>query len=124
MKPYRFSRLETESLQKKLDEFLKPGIIEKAGYSDWPSPLIMLKKKDGTYRIVVNFRYLNSQSQTMNYPLTNIDDLLDNLNETQWISCLDLHLRFFASPRFKLIANSHYSVVCSLGAFYIILLLN
>ncbi|CEP06850.1 hypothetical protein, partial, partial [Parasitella parasitica] len=75
VKPYRLSRLETESLQKEIDKLLSLGIIERAGYSDWASPLIMLKKKDGTYRIVADFRYLNSQSQIMNYPLTNIDEL-------------------------------------------------
>ena len=117
VKPYRLSRLETESLQKELDKFLKLGIIEKAGYSDWSSPLIMLKKKDGTYRIVADFRYLNSQSQTMNYPLTNIDDLLDKLNEAHWMSCFDLRSGFFQA-RLSSSSQPLTTVVCSLGAFY------
>ncbi|KAG2190276.1 hypothetical protein INT46_007762 [Mucor plumbeus] len=117
VKPYFLSRLETESLQKELDKFLKLGIIEKAGYSDWSSPLIMLKKKDGTYRIVADFRYLNSQSQTMNYPLTNIDDLLDKLNEAHWMSCFDLRSGFFQA-RLSRSSQPLTTVVCSLGAFY------
>jgi hypothetical protein len=117
VKPYRLSRLETESLQKELDKFLKLGIIEKAGYSDWSSPLIMLKKKDGTYRIVADFRYLNSQSQIMNYPLTNIDDLLDKLNEADWMSCFDLRSGFFQA-RLSSSSQPLTTVVCSLGAFY------
>ncbi|KAG1096307.1 hypothetical protein G6F42_018388 [Rhizopus arrhizus] len=55
VKPYRLSRHETECLREELDKLLKLGIIERAGYSEWASPLIMLKKKDGTYRIVADF---------------------------------------------------------------------
>ncbi|KAI9327695.1 hypothetical protein BD770DRAFT_334370, partial [Pilaira anomala] len=52
VRPYRLSPLETESLRNELEKLLKLGIIEKGGYSEWSSPIIMLKKKDGTYRIV------------------------------------------------------------------------
>lgn len=55
VKSYRLSRNETECLWEELDKLLKLGIIERAGYSEWASPLIMLKKKDGTYRIVADF---------------------------------------------------------------------
>ncbi|KAG2190845.1 hypothetical protein INT47_011932 [Mucor saturninus] len=57
IRPYRISPLETESLKKELDKLLKLGIIEKGGYSNWLSLIIMLKKKDGSYRIVADFRY-------------------------------------------------------------------
>lgn len=117
VKPYRLSRLETESLQKEIDKLLRLGIIEKAGYSEWASPIIMLRKKDGTYRIVADFRYLNSQSEPMNYPLTNIDELLDQLSEAHWMSCFDLRSGFFQANISEQ-SKPLTTIVCSVGAFY------
>lgn len=97
VRPYRLSPLETESLRLELEKLLRLEIIEKGGYSNWASPIIMLKKKDGTYRIVADFRYLNTQNETMNYPLNNIDELLDSLNKAYWMSAFDLRSGFFKS---------------------------
>lgn len=116
VRPYRLSPLETESLRKELDKLLKLGIIERSGYSDWASPLLLVKKNDGTYRVVADFRYLNSQSQPLNYPLNNIDDLLDTLSKAYWMSCYDLRSGFFQaslSSESKPLTN----VVCKLGSF-------
>jgi len=116
VRPYRLSPLETESLRKELDKLLKLGIIEPAGYSDWSSPLLLVKKADGTYRVVADFRYLNSQSQVMNYPLNNIDDLLDTLSKAYWMSSYDLRSGFFQA---KLSEESKplTTVVSKLGSF-------
>ncbi|KAG2192710.1 hypothetical protein INT47_010353 [Mucor saturninus] len=117
VRPYRISPLETESLKKEIDKLLKLGIIEKGGYSNWASPIIMLKKKDGSYRIVADFRYLNSQSEVMNYPLNNIDDLLDALNKAHWMSTFDLRSGFFQA-NISQESQPLTTVVCSLGDFY------
>lgn len=117
VRPYRLSPLETESLRKELDKLLELGIIEKGGFSDWASPIIMIKKKDGSYRIVADFRYLNSQSQVMNYPISNIDELLDNLNKAYWMSQFDLRSGFFQA-NLKPTSQSLTTVVCPLGAYF------
>lgn len=117
VRPYRLSPLETKSLKAELDKLLKLGIIEKGGYSEWSSPIIMLKKKDGTYRIVADFRYLNTQSEVMNYPLNNIDELLDTLNKAYWMSTFDLRSGFFQANISKE-SQPLTTVVCSLGDFY------
>lgn len=117
VRPYRLSPLETESLRKELEKLLNLGVIEKGGYSDWASPIIMIKKKDGSYRIVADFRYLNSQSQVMNYPISNIDELLDNLNKAYWMSQFDLRSGFFQANLTKN-SQSLTTVVCPLGAYF------
>jgi hypothetical protein len=117
VRPYRLSPLETKSLKAELEKLLKLGIIEKGGYSEWSSPIIMLKKKDGTYRIVADFRYLNSQSEVLNYPLSNIDELLDSLNKAYWMSTFDLRSGFFQANISKG-SQPLTTVVCSLGDYY------
>lgn len=117
VRPYRLSPLETKSLKDELDKLLRLGIIEKGGYSEWASPIIMLKKKDGSYRIVADFRYLNTQSEVMNYPLNNIDELLDTLNKAYWMSTFDLRSGFFQANINKE-SQPLTTVVCSLGDFY------
>jgi hypothetical protein len=117
VRPYRLSPIETESLRKELDKLMDLGVIEKGGYSDWASPIIMIKKKDNTYRIVADFRYLNSQSQVMNYPISNIDELLDKLNKAHWMSQFDLRSGFFQANLSEL-SQPLTTVVCPLGAFY------
>lgn len=117
VRPYRLSPLETESLKVELDKLLRLGIIEKGGYSNWASPIIMLKKKDGSYRIVADFRYLNSQSETMNYPLNNIDELLDNLNKAHWMTTFDLRAGFFQC-NISESSRPLTTVVCPLGDYY------
>ncbi|CEP08728.1 hypothetical protein [Parasitella parasitica] len=116
VRPYRLSPLETESLKKELDKLLKLGIIERAEYSDWASPLLLVKKSDGTYRVVADFRYLNSQSQVLNYPLNNIDDLLDTLSKAHWMSSYDLRSGFFQA-RLSKESIPLTNVVCKLGSF-------
>jgi hypothetical protein len=117
VRPYRLSPLETENLKEELDKLLKLGIIEKGGYSNWSSPIIMLKKKDGSYRIVADFRYLNSQSETLNYPLNNIDELLDTLNKAHWMTTFDLRSGFFQANISKE-SQPLTTVVCPLGDYY------
>lgn len=117
VRPYRLSPAETKSLKIELDKLLSLGVIEKGGFSDWASPIIMIKKKDNTYRIVADFRYLNSQSQVMNYPISNIDGLLDNLNQAFWMSQFDLRSGFFQA-NLKKESQSLTTVVCPLGAYF------
>lgn len=117
VRPYRLSPLETESLRQELDKLLRLGIIEKGGYSNWASPIIMLKKKDGSYRIVADFRYLNSQSETMNYPLNNIDELLDTLNKAYWMTTFDLRSGFFQA-NISRESQPLTTVVCPLGDYF------
>ena len=72
-----------------VDKMLRQGIIEPSN-SPWSSPIVLVDKKDGTYRFCVDFRKLNEATRKDAYPLPRTDDLLDELGGNKWFSTLDL----------------------------------
>ena len=58
--------------------------------SPWASPVVMVRKRDGTHRFCVDFRELNSVTKADTFPLPKIDDLLDQLGAARYFSTLDL----------------------------------
>ena len=78
-----------EIITAKLGDLLDRGIIRKS-CSPWASRLRLVKKKDGDYRICVDYRALNAVTKKDAYPLPNIDDLLLTLGKSTIFSTLDL----------------------------------
>ncbi|GBO46057.1 Transposon Ty3-G Gag-Pol polyprotein [Araneus ventricosus] len=72
-----------------LKEMVDNGIIEESSGS-WASPIVLVKKKDGSTRFCVDYRKLNEITKKDSYPLPRIDDTLNALNGSQWFTILDL----------------------------------
>ena len=68
---------------------LNRGII-RPSTSPWASPIILVKKKDETDRLVVDFGRLNSVTLKDSYPLPRIEDALDAVNGTKYFSYMDV----------------------------------
>ncbi|GBN76452.1 Retrovirus-related Pol polyprotein from transposon 297 [Araneus ventricosus] len=65
------------------------GIIEESS-GPWASPIVLVKKKDGSTRFCVDYRKLSEITKKDSYPLPRIDDTLDALNGSEWFTILDL----------------------------------
>lgn len=88
-KPYRMSFHEREIVRQTVAELLKAGIIE-TSKSPYASPVLLVKKKDGGYRMCIDYRALNKITEKERYPLPIIQDLLDRLVHKLVFCCLDL----------------------------------
>ena len=72
-----------------VDEMEGLGVIRRSS-SAWSSPVVLIPKKDGSYRFCIDYRKLNSIMKQDVYPLPRIDDILDTLSGAKFFSTLDL----------------------------------
>ncbi len=86
---YRTDPIKQKHLTGTINEMLTYDQIEKS-YASWSSPVILVKKKDGSYRFVVDYRSLNNITERDCYPLPRIDDTLNRLNGNNYFTKLDL----------------------------------
>ncbi|GBN22770.1 Transposon Ty3-I Gag-Pol polyprotein [Araneus ventricosus] len=87
--PRRLPLAKKEEAERLVKEIVDNGIIEESS-GPWASPIVLVKKKDGSTRFCVDYRKLNEITIKDSYPLQRIDDILDALNGSQWFSTLDL----------------------------------
>eukprot|EP00731_Ephydatia_muelleri_P001017 Em0001g1017a len=95
--PYRIPHAYRKAVQQEISEMLEGGVIEPSA-SEWCSPMVIVQKRDGALRICVDYRKLNSVSQVDAYPMPRIDDILDHLGKSQYISTMDLTRGYWQVP--------------------------
>jgi hypothetical protein len=88
-RPYRMAPAELAELKEQLRELQQKGFI-KPSSSPWGSPVLFVKKKDGSMRMCVDYRSLNEVTIKNKYPLPRIDDLFDQLKGAKYFSKIDL----------------------------------
>ena len=76
--PYRLPYAYREPVKAEIDSMLEHGIIEPSN-SEWSAPIVIVKKRDDTLRLCVDYRQLNSVSVMDAYPMPRIDELIDKL---------------------------------------------
>ena len=95
--PYRLPHAYRETVQKELEQMEAEGIIEQSS-SEWASPIVLVKKKDNSLRLCVDYRKLNGLTPIDAYPMPRIDDLIDKLGKAKYITTLDLTRGYWQVP--------------------------
>ena len=86
---YRTPLNKRKIIDKAIDEMLEAKVIERS-QSPWSFPLVVVKKKDGSDRMCVDFRTLNKIVRPVSFPLPLIDDILSLLGDAKYFTALDL----------------------------------
>ncbi|KAJ4733316.1 polyprotein [Rhynchospora pubera] len=88
-RPYRYSYFQKIEIEKIIEELLRNKFIQPSS-SPFASPILLVKKKDDTWRLCVDYRRLNAYTIKDKYPIPIIEDLLDGLNGAKYFSKIDL----------------------------------
>src|SRR3954469_23827946 len=88
-RPYSMPANDLEEIKKQIKELLEKGYIRPSS-SPWGAPVLLLAKKDGSLRMVVDYRSLNEVTIKNKYPLPMISDLFDQLERASVFCKIDL----------------------------------
>lgn len=96
-RPYKLAPVEKQVVREKVEELLNAGVIRESS-SPFASPIHLVKKKDNSDRMVVDYRELNSNTRPEHYPLPRIEEQIDQLYGANYFSSLDMASGFHAIP--------------------------
>ena len=92
--PYRLPHAYRDIVKSELEEMEKDGIIERSSSES----IVLVKKKDGSLRMCVDYRRLNAISDADAYPMPRVDDMIDALGKAKYITTLDLARGYWQVP--------------------------
>ena len=88
--PYRrISPTQLEEVKEHIRQLLEKDVI-RPSTSPYASPIVLVRKGDGSLRLCVDYRKLNQKTRKDAYPIPRIDESMDSLHGAQWFSTLDL----------------------------------
>ena len=95
--PYRMNPLKQKYLQDEVKYLLENDFIEPS-QSNYSSPCILVPKSNGTYRMCTDYRKVNSVTKTDSFPIPRIDDCIDKVGNSKYVTKFDLLKGFWQVP--------------------------
>jgi transposase InsO family protein len=83
------------TLKLEIDRLCKIGVLRKVNRSEWAAPTFIIPKKDGTVRVIADFRKLNENIVRRPFPIPKIQDLLLKLEGFSYATSLDLNMGYY-----------------------------
>ena len=90
----RMTEENTREAEKMIRELLEKGFI-RPSKSPWGCPMFLVDKPDGSKRMVIDYRALNSATERNRYPLPRVDELFDQLQGARYFSKIDLRTGYW-----------------------------
>ena len=95
--PYRLNPVKMKHFHRELQYMLENDIVEPSK-SPWSSPSILVPKPDGSYRFCTDYRKVTSLTTSDSYPITRIDDCIDKIGQSKFITKIDLLKGYWQIP--------------------------
>ncbi|CAN6225874.1 unnamed protein product [Urochloa humidicola] len=93
LRPYRYTPAQKTEIEQQVQKLLRNHMVQESK-SPYASPLLLVKKKTGEWRLCVDFRRLNSYTIKNRFPLPIIEELFEKLFGARWFTTLDLRSGF------------------------------
>ena len=112
LRPYRYTPTQKSEIEQQVSQLLQNHMIQESS-SPFASPVLLVKKKTGEWRMCVDYRRLNAYTIKNKFPLPIIEELFEELLGAKWFTTMDLRSGFhqiLVSPddQYKTAFQTHF----------------